>query len=96
MNKRTAILDLTDCDSYTDLHQRIKKDLGFPEYYGENLDAFWDSLSCDCEKDFVTVIGANSVSEDLKPTVKQIIEMLEENKEAWKNSSCPFDYEVIS
>ncbi len=96
MNKKTAILDLTGCKDITELHKRIKSSLDFPEYYGENLDAFWDCINRDCDVDFVVVIGVASVSQSLKSTVKQILEMLDANKEEWKNTDCPFDYEVVS
>lgn len=29
------------------LHKILKKELLLPDYYGENLDALWDSLTCD-------------------------------------------------
>lgn len=31
------------------LHKILKKELKFPEYYGENLDALWDCLITDIE-----------------------------------------------
>lgn len=31
------------------LHKTLKKELRFPEYYGENLDALWDCLTTDLE-----------------------------------------------
>ena len=92
---KKAILDLTGCADLFDMHERIRVSLDFPDHYGENLDAFWDCLNRDCDVDFVTVIGSDSVAEDLKPTVKRILEMLEENKLDWADYS-PFDYEIIS
>lgn len=35
-------LDLTDIISIAELHPRIKAAMQFPDYYGENWDAFWD------------------------------------------------------
>lgn len=95
LNMKKAVLDLNGCKQLYDLHKRIKKELEFPEYYGENLDAFWDCLNRDCDVDFVTVMGSSKVSSELKPTVKTILEMLEENKQFWKDTDCSFDYEVI-
>lgn len=46
--------------------------------------------------DFVTIIGSEKVADDLKATIKKIIDMLEENKQEWADSDSPFDYEVIS
>ena len=93
---KKAILDFTNCKYYDDLHEIIKKSLNFPDYYGKNLDAFWDCISCDCDVDFVTIIGSEQVADDLKATIKKIIDMLEENKQEWADSDSPFDYEVIS
>ena len=93
---KKAILDFTNCKYYDDLHETIKKSFNFPDYYGKNLDAFWDCISCDCDINFVTILGSKKVPDDLKSTVKKIIDMLEGNKQEWANSDCPFDYEVIS
>lgn len=93
---KKAILDFTNCKYYDDLHETIKKSLNFPDYYGKILDAFWDCISCDCDINFITIIGSEKVADDLKSTVKQIIDMLEENRQEWADSDCPFDYEVIS
>ena len=93
---KKAILDLTGCKYLDEMHLRIKKALNFPDYYGDNLSAFWDCISRDCEYDFVTIIGSDNISDELKPTLKKIITILERNKQYWMNSDCPFDYEIIS
>jgi ribonuclease inhibitor len=31
------------------LHAHLKERLGFPDYYGENLDALWDCLRADVD-----------------------------------------------
>lgn len=68
----------------------------FPDYYGKNLDAFWDCLHIDCDVDFVTIVGSSTVAKELQPTMQEILAMFEENKQDRANSDCPFDYEVIS
>lgn len=92
---KKSILDLTNCKYYDELHERIKESLNFPDYYGKNLDAFWDCINCDCDIDFVTIIGSTKVSDDLKEYVQKILELFEENKTYWADSDCHFDYEVI-
>lgn len=94
MDKKTAILDLTDCKYLCEIHQRIKKALNFPDYYGENWDAFWDCINRDCDADFITITGINTLSDDLKAEVEIMISLLEDNKKDWADSDCPFDYEI--
>ncbi|MBE6562616.1 MAG: hypothetical protein E7660_02645 [Ruminococcaceae bacterium] len=93
---KKAVLDLTGCKYWHELHKRIKKTLEFPDYYGENLDAFWDCINRDCDVDFLTVVGSSTVASELKPTVDSILGMLEENKQFWKDTECPFNYEILS
>ena len=96
MCKKTAILDLTGCKDYHDFHQRIQKQLEFPEHYGANWDAFWDCINRDCEVDVVIVVGSGTVAKELQPLVQTMIEILEENKQDLANSRTPFDYVVMS
>ncbi|MBE6757460.1 MAG: hypothetical protein E7552_02770 [Ruminococcaceae bacterium] len=89
-------LDLTGCKTPFDLHERIRVAFDFPTWYGKNWDAFWDCLNTDCNVAFISVVGSNAVADELKGTVKVVLEMLEENKQDWASSDCPFDYEVVS
>jgi len=93
---KIATLDVTGCQYLDELHKRIKDALDFPDYYGENLDAFWDCLNTDCDVDFVTIVGSSTVAKELQPTMQEILAMFEENKQDWADSDCPFDYEVVS
>lgn len=93
---KKATVDLTDCQYVMELHQRFQDALDFPDYYGKNLDAFWDCISIDCDVDFVTIVGSQTLPGDLKATMKEIILLLEENKQEWANTDCPFDYEIVS
>lgn len=79
--ERIVTLDLTDCKYLGEIHQRIKKAFDFPDFYGENWDAFWDLLRNECDMDKVIVLGEDAVSEELKPSVKTINGILQELKE---------------
>lgn len=92
---KKAVIDLTDCKYLVELHRRIKEALDFPEWYGENWDAFWDLLNRDCAYNFITVKGASTVAEELKPSVKMMREIMERDKKFWANSDYPVDYEFI-
>lgn len=43
--KDTYTLDFRSVKYYTHVHWVIKEGLDFPDYYGENWDAFWDCLT---------------------------------------------------
>ena len=92
---KKAVVDVTNCKRLDDLHERFKVALGFPDHYGENLDAFWDCISADCDVNFVTVVGSETVSEELKSTLDAFFEMMEENKKAWAPYDWSFDYEIV-
>ena len=93
--EKISILDLNGVSNLEDLHNRIKKALNFPDYYGKNWNAFWDLLCCECDADKVIVKGEKSLPKELENAVKIMHEILEENKQFWINSKCPFDYEII-
>lgn len=76
--EKIVTLDLTGCKYLGEIHQRIKKAFDFPDFYGENWDAFWDLLRNECDMDKVIVLGEDAVSEELKPSVKTINGILQE------------------
>ncbi|MBV7276555.1 barstar family protein [Clostridium sp. PL3] len=47
MNK--VILEGSKFTNKEALHENLKRELKFPDYYGENLDALWDCLTTDLE-----------------------------------------------
>ena len=79
--KKTVTLDLTGCKSLGEIHQRIKKTFDFPDCYGENWDAFWDFLRTECDANKIEVLGENTVSKELEPSIEMINEILQEFKE---------------
>ena len=93
---KIATLDFSGCQYLNELHERMQVALEFPDYYGKNLDAFWDCINRDCDIDFVTIKGCADITAELKSTVEKILTLFEKNKQYWANSDCPFDYEVVS
>lgn len=45
-------IDLSNVTSSAELHQLLKESLHFPDYYGENWNAFWDVIT---DVDFITL-----------------------------------------
>lgn len=90
-----AILDLTDCKYLLEMHERIKTALQFPPYYGRNWDAFWDSLTYESSVDFVEIRGEDTVSENLRPSLEKMHEILAEVKQKRAELGWEFDYEIV-
>lgn len=42
---KTVVLYMNAIETREQAHRYLKKELGFPDYYGENLDALWDLLT---------------------------------------------------
>jgi len=38
-------MDVLNVESVDELHCRLRDALGFPDFYGKNWDAFWDSIT---------------------------------------------------
>ena len=79
--KKIVTLDLTGCKYLGEIHQRIKEAFDFPDFYGENWDAFWDLLRTECDADKIVIIGEETVSKELVPSMEMINEILQELKE---------------
>lgn len=78
--KKTVTLDLTGCKSLGELHLRIKKAFDFPDFYGQNWDAFWDLLWSECDANRIEVCGVNSVPAELTDCVEKMLAILQELK----------------
>lgn len=77
--KKTIILDLTDCKYLGELHERIRIAFNFPEWYGANLDALWDLLRSDCNAEEVVIRNTDTMSDELKEYIKKVYEIFEKN-----------------
>ena len=66
-------LDLTGCEYQYDMHEKIKVAFDFPDWYGMNWNAFWDTITglVELPKQLV-FIGWNNISKKL-PEEAQIL-----------------------
>ena len=55
-NTDDQLLDLSDVVTKEELHEIVRIFFGFPEYYGRNLDALYDSLTDISEPFSVTIL----------------------------------------
>jgi RNAse (barnase) inhibitor barstar len=90
-----AILDLTNCQYLGELHQRIKIALDFPDHYGANWDAFWDSLSIDSPVEYIKIVGEHTVDENLKKHLDKMHDIMDRCKEQRASWGFFFGYEII-
>ncbi len=92
--KKTVVLDLTGCQYVGELHQRIKEAFDFPDFYGENWDAFYDLASMDSPAETVIVCGVAKMSAGLSNQLRHLIAALERvKKHRWMFSEA-YDFEV--
>ncbi len=89
-------LDLTGCKYLDELHERIRKAFGFPEWYGKNWSAFWDMLWSECDADKVIIKGEKSLHVELEPHLDKMHEILQRNVMFRENGNLsPFSYKII-
>lgn len=46
---KTVYIDFTDIGDYEDFYTQLKEKLPLPDYFGDNLDALYDSITGDVE-----------------------------------------------
>ncbi len=100
MEKKVITLDLTGCKYLGELHERIRVAFDFPEWYGANLDAFWDLLWSECDADEVVLIGVNTMPDELIEYMIKIYVILDRKVDERKKYSeiyddiKPFSYRI--
>ena len=100
--KKVTTLDLTGCKYLGELHERIRAAFDFPEWYGANLDAFWDLLWSECDADEVVVIGVNTMPDELIEYMLRIYVILDRKVDERKKYNeiyddiKPFSYRIES
>ena len=73
------ILDFTGCKYLGELHKILKEKLGFPEYYGENLDALWDCLKYYCKGSCLVLIkGVDTMPKELQGYMVKVMEVFDD------------------
>lgn len=96
--KKIIKLDLTGCKYLGEIHERIREAFNFPEWYGRNWDAFWDSLWSYMEANRVEILGESKIPKALMGEIKIMNRLLEDMKREcskYKNPDDHFEYEII-
>lgn len=89
-------LDLTDCKTRLDLHERFRTTFDFPDWYGCNWSAFYDLMCTDVPSCHLVVSGAYSTPDDLKPSLSLMIEVLDKIKAERLSFNDIFTYGIVS
>ena len=73
------VLDFNDIKSLLGLHQYLKDVFQLPDYYGNNMDALWDCLSC-CYDESTTIELRNleALRKRLKTTTQIMLEVFQD------------------
>lgn len=78
--KNPYIIDFTDVKYYGEVHQIIKEAFDFPDYYGENWDAFWDCITDIVDEDpfNIHIYGYENLKNKFPSSAKTFSELLED------------------
>lgn len=96
MNKNlTVYLDLTGCKYPGDIQKRIKEAFEFPDYYGENWDAFYDLLCTENTAERILITGEGTIPSNLDQSLTQMHETIRDAQRHLLKFQKIFTWEVI-
>ena len=72
-------VNFSGCKHLGEIHKTLKKQLDFPDCYGENLSALWDCLRYySFENTKIIIKGINDLPIELKEYMNNIFEIFDE------------------
>ena len=73
------ILNFSEVKTLLELHQYLKEVFSLPDYYGNNMDALWDCLSC-CYNENTTIELRNLdvLRKRLEQTAQTMVEVFQD------------------
>lgn len=90
---KIVTLDLTDCKYMGELHQRIKEVFHFPDYYGENWDAFYDLMCTDSKAEKVIIRGLTGAPKTIQQAIEEMVDTLQDVQAHHKRFGKVLSYE---
>ena len=79
MDKYTV--DFSKVKYYIEIHEVLKRELDFPDYYGQNWDAFWDCLTDMAGQTVrIEIVGLEVIKQKFSGEEKILLETLKEFK----------------
>ena len=98
MNKEKVFhLDLNGCKTWQTLHQRVKDTFDFPDFYGQNWDAFYDLMRTEVDIDKLVVSGVYTMPAELQEDLQTMYMVLDHLKTFYFSVFRKvFTYEVLN
>ena len=100
------VLDFSEIKTVLELHQYLKEVFALPVYYGDNMDALWDCLSCRYdESTTIELRNLDALQRRLEKTTQTMLEVFQDLHDEDGvliqiiGEDCtldPFDYSVVS
>ncbi len=85
----SVTINFTGCNNLFEVYGLIKHQLGFPLYFGENLDALWDLLTSYIESPTLIYIkGISTLSAELRAYMPRIVEVFEHAERQYGEIRC--------
>ena len=79
-------VDFSDVKHFIEIHEVLKRDLEFPDYYGGHLDALWDCLTDMIGRPIhIEIIGLEVIQRKFGDTADKMLEILKEFKRCDNN-----------
>lgn len=93
-DSKCVVLNLTGCNYLGELHQRIKEAFNFPDYYGENWDAFYDLICMESQVKKIIITGKSEMSFKLGNQFERMCATLDDAKKHLSGFGIPLTYEI--
>lgn len=66
-------LDFSECQSVGEIYAVIRKEMDLPEWFGNNLSAFWDGLTGMIEVPAIIVFYKHTKDKELRDYIEKLV-----------------------
>ena len=80
-------VDFSKVEHFIEIHEVLKRDLDFPDYYGGNLDALFDCLTDQLlsGNTYIEIFNTEKIENKFSNEWQEIIEIFEKTKHAYND-----------